>query len=300
MHKLLRPCVTGAIVVVTACSQGSPGPSGPQGVQGPAGTAVSVIEAEAASGAGAIVDDPSASDGQARFGAAAGTAGGVAEITASALGRPLGKSLTRASFRLKVTNNASTQALATVGCAAIRRSGSGFEAAGTASARTIHPADFVQGEWGTVSVLCDFRPDDVDQRATVDGFVTGITDVSVDTLTLYPQAPCDVEMAPVGDGRCIDRSRRTETAYGSSILTCADEGKRLCTFSEVVTAARRGAISEDGADLRYADIMFYSPNGRSYLPAGGGAANSLNLPGGLPITTTFGPFGSPAPFRCCR
>jgi hypothetical protein len=106
-------------------------------------------------------------------------------------------------------------------------------------------------------------------------------------------------MIDTGAGFCIDATDRTETAYGSSIATCATEGKILCSFIQLCTARLRsaGGMRSDAA-YRVSDLMYYSADGAHYL--GGGGNNALAAPAACSTLVGPGPSGGGDIFRCCR
>ncbi len=261
-----------------------------------------LIEAEAMAAAnvatGSNQADATASGGSVRFGAgSAATGGRLWGLHSSDLGALFGTGYTRATFRLKVTNNGSSTGLAVLSCSAMRPGTTSWAPLGV---KGIKPSDFQAGlTWAYVTLYCDFRPDDLGQFVGIDNFATGVTDLSLDYVQLTPTVPCNVEMAPYGEVRCIDRVARAESAYGSSLNTCADEGKHVCSYSEVYTAVRAGAITETGASLRYSDLMYFPSNQTAYF-AGGGGANGLNAPSGSALSSQPGPSAGTISFRCCR
>jgi hypothetical protein len=279
---------------------GAQGPEGPSGPPGPDGARIFQAETNLSPivTTGTNASDPTAADGLARFGAASAAAGGTlyAVDTASAE-QKLAARFTHVVFRLKVTNNSSNALIAVAKCESRRAGGADFT---MLDSKSLVPAMFEQGNsWGYVTLLCDFRSDDQDQRFGVNDFVTGITDLWIDDVQLVPHVPCDAEMIPVGDGRCIDRRARLESAYGSSFDTCASERKRVCTYPELYLAGKRGIIDNPSASLRYAEIMYWPPDGRHYLAAGGGGY-TLMQPSGTPLHPSIGAQGGAVSFRCCR
>lgn len=192
--------------------EGPQGPQGPQGLEGPAGPSASanpalgrIIEgeaSEAAATAGTNKRDTTASGGQVRFGEASGNEGGLIFVGAAtpssatpdagveAEEGPLGLGLTRATFRLKVTNHTvqPNTVLARIGCSA--RRGNATALLDSREIRTSHfPGN---NTWQAFTLYCDFRPDDREQRVEVGRFVTGITDLSVDFVQIDPVAGATV------------------------------------------------------------------------------------------------------------
>jgi len=111
---------------------------------------------------------------------------------------------------------------------------------------------------------------------------------------------CPSGMVDTGSGFCIDGADRAETAYGSSFTTCAGEGKVVCTFADLCIAKLRNAGNLGTAPYRVADIMYYSPDSRSYFGSGGGG-QPLAVPASCSAITAPGPNNNTtAPFRCCR
>jgi hypothetical protein len=266
------------------------------------------LEAELATGTlvGAVVTDGSASGGQARRLGAGDSGGNLYKVSRADLGAPLARGYGRVTIRLKVGSTGGSADIGKVECSA-RRAGAGAEVA--LAEKAIVPDRFAGAVgWGYLNLHCDWRADDQDQTIKVSA--TGSSrssDLSVDDVHLVPAVPCDVEMAPVGDGRCIDRGSRQEQRYGHAFFVCADEGKHVCTFSEVFTAAHRGAISENGQQLRVGDLMYA---GLHYFGGGGdtnGLSSPVNADGSTgPLTTMPGASSSGTleqrarRFRCCR
>jgi hypothetical protein len=111
---------------------------------------------------------------------------------------------------------------------------------------------------------------------------------------------CPAGMEDSGAGYCIDVNRRTESAYASSIGTCASEGKTLCSFVEVCTAIARNVTPNEAH--RVSDLQYYGGNGAHYLGAQSGAANGV-FTGTAAACTALngtGPQGAALSYRCCR
>jgi hypothetical protein len=108
-------------------------------------------------------------------------------------------------------------------------------------------------------------------------------------------------MVDTGAGFCMDAAdRAAETAYASSMGTCAGEGKVVCSFAQLCTAKARGVGTLGTVAYRVSDLMFFTGNNTHYL-GGGTGANGLNMP---PACSTLSPPGPNAAtnmiFRCCR
>jgi hypothetical protein len=109
-------------------------------------------------------------------------------------------------------------------------------------------------------------------------------------------------MVDTGAGFCMDAADRTEsgTVYGSSVGTCASEGKVVCSFSQLCTAKARGVGTLGTVAYRVSDLMFYTGNNTSFF-GGGGGGNPLNMPAACSTLSAPGPNGATTlPFRCCR
>jgi hypothetical protein len=110
-------------------------------------------------------------------------------------------------------------------------------------------------------------------------------------------------MVDSGAGFCIDAADRTENGgpvYGSSMGTCALEGKVVCSFVQLCTAKARGVGALGTVPYRISDLMFYTGNNTHFFGAGGGA-NPLNMPAACSTLSAPGPNSNTnAPFRCCR
>jgi hypothetical protein len=112
-------------------------------------------------------------------------------------------------------------------------------------------------------------------------------------------------MVDTGAGFCIDTADRgAETAYGSAISTCAQEGKVLCSYVQLCTARIRN-VGSLGATTAYriADMMFYTGDNHHYFSSVGGGtnANTLNVPAACNVIAPPLPNGGAiANFRCCR
>jgi hypothetical protein len=107
-------------------------------------------------------------------------------------------------------------------------------------------------------------------------------------------------MIDTGAGFCIDTADRgAETAYASSINTCAKEGKVVCSLAQLCTALVRNVGGLSGTvGYRVSDLMFYPANNTSYF-GGGGGGNPVNLPTACALSAP-GPDGNGTNFRCCR
>jgi hypothetical protein len=112
-------------------------------------------------------------------------------------------------------------------------------------------------------------------------------------------------MVDTGAGFCIDGvDRPAETAYGSAIASCAQEGKMLCSYAQLCTARIRNA---GGIGLttgyRVVDLLSYT-DGHSYLGSLGMGTNtnSVVLPGACnTISSPLVPNGTMiTSYRCCR
>jgi Cys-rich repeat protein len=146
--------------------------------EGPPLSTTAVVGGTAAAG--------DASAGGVRFAAAATATGGrVWAVQASELGGPLSQTPATTSVRVRVTSTLSTSPLASFGCAAIRASTSTWSDAATRA--QIVPSLLPQsGGWLELRLVCDFRPDDVDQLLVVEEFVVGVTDLSIDWARIDP------------------------------------------------------------------------------------------------------------------
>jgi hypothetical protein len=144
----------------------------------------------------------------------------------------------------------------------------------------------------------------------VDGASVGRTKLSaVPYAVEAAEASCGpgvTGMVDTGAGFCIDAADRgAESAYGSAIATCAQEGKVLCTYIQLCTARIRN-VGNLGMSTGYrvADIMFYGGDNHHYLSSLGAGtnANSLTVPAACNgIAATLVPNGGVIPnFRCCR
>lgn len=106
-------------------------------------------------------------------------------------------------------------------------------------------------------------------------------------------------MIDTGAGFCMDPADRNEAAYGSSMGTCAGEGKVVCSFAQLCTAKARGVGTLGTAAYRVSDLMFYTGNNTHFL-GGGGGANALTMPPDCSTLSPPGPQGGNVSFRCCR
>jgi hypothetical protein len=147
------------------------------------GKAPLFVEAETsapAQGIGAAVADPTASGGMRYTVLASSAAGGRAwgmhngELAKLGIGS-WGMQAQAVTARIKVTNNLSTAVLATFNCTA-KRGGTWVPLASI----NIVPESLPPNQWTSVWINCGWSPDDVDSFVGFDGFVTGITDLSID------------------------------------------------------------------------------------------------------------------------
>src|SRR5262249_26035796 len=106
-------------------------------------------------------------------------------------------------------------------------------------------------------------------------------------------------MVDTGAGFCMDAADRAETAYGSSMGTCAGEGKVVCSFAQLCTAKSRGVGALGTVTYRVADLMFYTGNNMHYL-GGGSGGNGLAMPPTCSTLAAPGPQAGVMTFRCCR
>lgn len=108
-------------------------------------------------------------------------------------------------------------------------------------------------------------------------------------------------MVDTGAGFCIDGADRgVESAYGSAVGSCANEGKVVCSFIQLCTAKVRGMGNVGTAPYRVSDLMYYTPApGQSYL-GGGTGANGLVMPAVCNTLSSPGPNNGAVNFRCCR
>jgi hypothetical protein len=181
-----------AYFALAACA-GSPGPQGEKGADGAAATNSTlggVFEAETrisgSADTGENRADPSASNGSARFASASSTPGplgrlwSIDSVTAE---QRLGIGRTRVVARVKVASNAQGVALAELGCFSKRRDATNEVA--VAAAVPLFPNLFPGSNgWIEVQLDCDFLPDDQEQRISVDDFIAGVTDLSLDYVRL--------------------------------------------------------------------------------------------------------------------
>jgi len=112
-------------------------------------------------------------------------------------------------------------------------------------------------------------------------------------------------MIDTGSGFCIDGTDRpAETAYGSAIASCAQEGKMLCSYAQLCTARIRN-VGNIGAATGYRviDLLSYT-DGHSYLSSLGMGTNnnSVVIPTACNnISSPLVPNGTAiSSFRCCR
>ena len=108
-------------------------------------------------------------------------------------------------------------------------------------------------------------------------------------------------MVDTGAGYCIDTADRgPETDYGTSMGTCANEGKVLCSFTQLCTAKTRNVGALGTVAYRVSDLMFFTGDNTHYL-GGGTGGNGLHMP---PMCSTLSAPGPNASknmiFRCCR
>jgi hypothetical protein len=110
-------------------------------------------------------------------------------------------------------------------------------------------------------------------------------------------------MVDAGAGFCIDTADRTETAYGSSLTTCAGEGKSVCSFTQLCVAKIRNVGTLTTAQYRVSDLMYYPPNMHHYF--GSNATDTtnpynLNFPAACTGLSPPTANGGATVFRCCR
>jgi hypothetical protein len=120
------------------------------------------------------------------------------------------------------------------------------------------------------------------------------------TATNAAQVPCSsADMVDTGAGFCIDTDDQSETAYASSLTTCAMAGKVVCSLSQLCTAYIRGVGNlSTTAPYRVSDLMLFTADGNAYF-GGGAGGNPLQLPASCGIVTP-GPYAAARSFRCCR
>lgn len=117
-----------------------------------------------------------------------------------------------------------------------------------------------------------------------------------------PRIGCSTGTSDTGAGYCIDSVDRTETGYASSFVTCAAEGKQVCTFSQLCTARARGDTAIAGG-YRVPEVFYYPPNGNSYFGATTGSGSAALVAGSnVACPSLLNPVadGGVAKFRCCR
>ena len=110
---------------------------------------------------------------------------------------------------------------------------------------------------------------------------------------------CPSGMLDSGAGYCIDASDSSESAYGSSIASCASVGKLVCSFQQLCTAKERN-VGSLGNSYRVADLMFWNGNSKHYLGGSNNASISLYQGSSCNGITKPGPHGGTLLFRCCR
>lgn len=179
----LAPCPSGQILrtdgTAWACSEASVPTFSGRVVEGERTDAVAPPGKEAITGTNA--PDATALGGQVRWGSASAASGTLfaAFPTTPGVNGLLGVGTTRASFRLKVANVSVTSQVGTVTCGATRG-----DATVSLASRILKPTDFPANlTWKTVSLYCDFLPDDAQQWVAVE-FVQGATDLSLDFVQL--------------------------------------------------------------------------------------------------------------------
>lgn len=148
--------------------------------------AIQLIEVEelpvAAAEIGSVIADPSASAGSARIAQSNEGSGGIVwrQENAQRGDKRLGTGPTRVVLRVKVADASSTSTLASFKCGAQRAGAAEFS---ELDAQPLVPSELPEdGSWGHFSLSCDFRPDDVDQFVSVESFVTGLTDLTIDSV----------------------------------------------------------------------------------------------------------------------
>lgn len=117
---------------------------------------------------------------------------------------------------------------------------------------------------------------------------------------------CPAGMLDAGAGFCMDAADRMETAYGTSVPTCAAEGKLVCNFAQLCFAkTQAAALKVTGTTAtpgiyRTSDLMFYTGDNTAYY-GGGKGANGLNVAAGTCAgLAPPGPHAGVLAFRCCR
>lgn len=243
-----RMAVLAVAVVFLGGCKGDPGAAGAQGAQGPQGLQGAkgdpgatgpvgpmpdvsfvgrLLEAEgtvnASATVGATAADITASGGNVRFAAGSGSAGTVYAIANGDLGGgKLGVGRTEVTVRAKVTSNLSTSVLAQIHCEATR---SGDTSPTTVSPLLdIRPNEFASSQWRELTIRCDFLPNDANQSVVVGGFVSGITDLSLDYVRITPLSSATRLLGRAGCENCAGTletfaAYRVAKANGSPVET---------------------------------------------------------------------------------
>ena len=106
---------------------------------------------------------------------------------------------------------------------------------------------------------------------------------------------CPSGMVDSGAGFCLDSSDSSESAYASSVTSCANAGKQVCNFSQLCTAIIRSVRSLGTSTLyRASDMTYYYGDSKQYM------SGTVNLPGACTIPAGMFRHGSALAYRCCR
>jgi hypothetical protein len=166
---------------------------------------------------GAVQADTTASGGKARYGSGSGTTGPAGRLfgmTAVESGAKLASGLTRVAFRLKVTNNSSSDVLANINCTAKRAGSSTWTSLASINVKA---SDFSSNlAWATYTLVCDWQPDDADQFIGIDNFILGTTDLWVDYLQFQPVVESQASLVTLlGPNLGDQRNNTTMSTYGT-------------------------------------------------------------------------------------
>ena len=287
--------------------QGQPGATGATGPVGPTGPLPDVsyagrfLEAEGPTlsstvTTGTAAADATASRGQARFGAGSGTAGRLWAVGSGDVGGLLGTGRTQVAVRAKVTSNLSTAVLAQLTCLATRAG----DTTPTAVSATfeIRPNEFSSGTWRELAIRCEFLPNDVDQLIAVDGFVAGVTDLSLDYVRITPLAS---GTRLLGLSTCATCGNSTESFTGTTTVKGATTGQLIrttvfvgqgpvlatMTSSWAMTPAMAPWCGIRVLDDSGAQVAFAWVNGTNAAMAGWACSGSFVFTGLTPGKYTF-------------